>query len=345
MTHNAKFELAEKVEVLSCAKFYGLETGLIERIETHMSWVFLTPQFAYKLKKPVHRPYLDFSTLTAREYYCREELKLNRRLAASVYLDVVPIRRGLDGQLRMNDPLRMKSSAGDIVDYLVKMVRLPAEKMLDHKLRTRTLAPRDIRSLLLKMTDFYRSAYKVELLADHYLDRLADAINSHHKQLAVLRYNLPVGRVGAISNVLLDYVNNSTELSERANHVVDAHGDLRPEHIYLGKSIQIIDCLEFEAKLRELDPVDELAFLALECTRLGASHVGRAVLRLYRSITGDRASSALIAFYQAHRALTRAVLAIWHLDDPSVPDRQHWYERALIYIGMAEHASKSLHAK
>lgn len=330
-------DLAEKVAALACADIYdatarsGENKPGITCIETHMSWVFLTQRFAYKLKKPIRSSFLDFSTLAAREHYCREELRLNRRLAPSVYLDVVPLRRS-GGRLQLD------GASGEIVDYLIKMMRLPAEKMLEHALVAHTLRRTDLRAVATALAEFYRRADKTPMTPARYRARFAAAIYENRAQLTVPHYDLPGVRIAHIAAMQLDYAATAEELATRAARVVDAHGDLRPEHICLSAPLQFLDCLEFQSELRQLDPFDELAFLALECARLGAPSAGSALLRMYRVLSGDQASPMLIAFYQSHRAMVRAVLAIWHLDNPAVRDRVHWYQRTLTYIDIAEHA-------
>lgn len=357
MRLQAATDLADKVAALSRADFYGEgeSNNAIVCIETHMSWVFLTSQYAYKLKKPVRSSYLDFSTLAARERYCREEVRLNRRLAPSVYLDVVPLRRTQWGLQLGSGPLAFDGSPleldrsqngarsqneerGEIVDYLIKMVRLPSEKMLDRALAAHTLQRGDLRAIAAVLTEFYRRAEKAPMTAAQYRARFTAAIDDNRAQLCAPHYGLPHATVTRIAAKQLDYVATANEFVARAAHVVDAHGDLRPEHIYLGATPLIIDCLEFQNTLRELDPIDELAFLALELTRLGAAQAGNALLRMYRILSRDNVSPMLIAFYQSHRAMVRAVLAIWHLDDPTVLNRERWYRRALTYLDIAEHA-------
>jgi aminoglycoside phosphotransferase family enzyme len=123
--------------------------------------------------------------------------------------------------------------------------------------------------------------------------------------------------------------------------VVEGHGDLRPEHVCLEPKPQIIDCLEFSRRLRRLDPLDELGYLALECERLGASAIGAAILEAYRALSGDPAPARLQHAYQAYRALVRAMLAVRHLDDSAVADRAKWIARARGYVELAcDHARK-----
>ena len=124
--------------------------------------------------------------------------------------------------------------------------------------------------------------------------------------------------------------------------VVEGHGDLRPEHVCLGPSPLVIDCLEFRADLRCLDPVDELAFLAMECERLGAAGIGRILFDRYRRRTGDDPSRALINFYKAVNALIRARIAILHLRETPVRDPAKWPRRAAEYLAIASRMMRRL---
>jgi aminoglycoside phosphotransferase family enzyme len=121
-----------------------------------------------------------------------------------------------------------------------------------------------------------------------------------------------------------------------AGRIVDGHGDLRPEHIWLDGAPAIIDCVEFDPALRVVDPADELAFLALECERLGAAAVGGWFLDTYTTVTGDRPPPILLAFYRVYRAMRRAVIAARHLDDPSVADPARFLARARRFLEMIE---------
>jgi aminoglycoside phosphotransferase family enzyme len=120
-------------------------------------------------------------------------------------------------------------------------------------------------------------------------------------------------------------------LKLRARRVVDAHGDLRPEHICLEQEPVVIDCLEFDRSLRLLDPASELCFLALECQRLGMGWIGRHLLDAYVDLTGDNVPATLMGFYQSYHALVRAAVAAWHLDD-CPEDTSRWQERAGWYL-------------
>lgn len=333
----APAELREKVAALSRPNIYGASAternsdATIETIETHMSWVFLTEKYAYKLKKPVISDALDFSTVQKRHWFCMQELLLNRRLALPVYLDVVALTRDAAGRIHLNGP-------GDVIDYLVKMVRLPAEQSLDQRIAQRRLSRADLRALIGKLAEFYAQADRVDITPAEYRERFIAAIKTNCDVLRSERYDLPIAQIEAIAKAQLAYVNSSQcALPERAakKHIVDAHGDLRPEHIYLTQPVQIVDCLEFKRELRLLDPLNELAFLAMECGRLGATQIGKALLRFYQRMSGDAVPQELIRFYQSHSAYSRAKIAIWHLDDPAVRNRELWRKRAGEYLDIA----------
>lgn len=122
-----------------------------------------------------------------------------------------------------------------------------------------------------------------------------------------------------------------------AGKIIEAHGDLRPEHVCLEEAPIIIDCLEFKREFRILDPADELSFLTMECERLGAPEfLDRLVFEVYRKITGDIVPERLLHFYKSYRATLRAKLTIWHLREPQIREAQKWFMLAKEYLDLAE---------
>ena len=128
------------------------------------------------------------------------------------------------------------------------------------------------------------------------------------------------------------------DIGVREGRIVEGHGDLRPEHIYLSAEPAVVDCLEFCRELRELDPLDDLAFLALECELLGQPDVGRWFLEIYERLTSDRLCWPLVRFYRGYRILRRAKIAAWHLEDPAAPDPARFAAKATRYLELAEPA-------
>jgi aminoglycoside phosphotransferase family enzyme len=307
----------------------------VEAVETHMSWVFLTDPYAYKLKKPVRYAFLDFSTIEARRRDCEEELRLNRRLAPEVYLGVVPLTIDIQGALQLNGP-------GKPVDWLVQMRRLPAEHMLDNRIRHHTVTVEQVRAIGRVLARFYQASPPLEIAPAEYRQRFEEDIRSNLAELSRPVFGLPIDLVTRVSTAqwaLLEREPGLLDARLHAGWVIEAHGDLRPEHICVGEGGEhplIIDCLEFKREFRILDTADELAFLAMECERLGSPWVGPVLFDTYGRETGDRPPERLLRFYRSYRASLRAKLAIWHLQDPSVQDPRPWSRLAHDYLRLAE---------
>jgi aminoglycoside phosphotransferase family enzyme len=321
--------LADKVGFLSRPQAYGLTDAPIERRETHMSWVFFAGDRVYKLKKPVRLPYLDFSSLERRRHACAAELRLNRRLAADVYLDVVPLTLHL-GALQL-------AGLGRIVDWLVVMRRLDESRMLEHRLADH-IQDRELDELAALLVRFYRHAMRVHVAPARHLADWRAAVAYNRKILLEPRLGLPAGLVRRIDGVQRRFLRrHGDRLAERARdgRILDAHGDLRPEHIWLSDGLRIIDCLEFSAPLRANDPLDEIAFLDLECEQLGAPEAGRRIRERVLRGLDETADGPLYRFYRCYRAALRARLSIAHLLEPDPRTPEKWPRRARQYLAIA----------
>jgi len=331
--------LADKVEFLSRPETYGLAPGRVTRRETHMSWVFLAGDRVYKLKKPVRFPYLDFSTVDRRAAACRAELKLNRRLAPDIYLDVVPLTRDA-GHLSLG-------GAGPPIDWLVMMKRLDERFMLDHMLERGQVGFAGLDRVSMTLAQFYCAASPTFLSPATLLADWRQALAYNRRVLLDPRFGLDAGRVRRIDRAqrrFLERHGGLIAMRLRHRRIVDGHGDLRPEHIWLDTRVRIIDCLEFNDRLRIVDPFDEIAFLSLECERLGAAWAGEYLQRRMKRLLGDGPVDLLFAFYRCHRATLRARLAIAHLFEahPRTPER--WPGLAATYLALAEKSTRKLEA-
>jgi aminoglycoside phosphotransferase family enzyme len=297
-----------------------------------MSWVFLTERHAFKLKKPVRYDYLDFSTLGARKRNCEEERRLNQRLAPGVYLEVVPLVLDAGGSARLGGP-------GTIVDWLVKMRRLPAERMLDALIRRDALQPVEIHAVAELLAYFCREGVPIRITGEEYRRQCENNVDANHAALADPVYELPADLVEDVHNAQKEFIGRSPGLFEsRATEgrIIEGHGDLRPEHVCLESPPVIFDRLEFNRAFRIVDAADELAFLAMECERLGAPRVEQELFGVYHRVTGDYPPPRLVYFYKAHRACVRARLAIWHLRDLEKSIWPRWRAVAEEYLRRAE---------
>ncbi|MBK5912284.1 hypothetical protein CCR85_12365 [Rhodothalassium salexigens] len=345
------------VAFLSRPETYGPATGAVEVRETHMSWVFLTPRRAYKLKKAVQTEFLDFSTLAARRRFCAEEVRLNRRLAGDVYLGIQTVRRDGTGGFTLD-------GTGAVVDWLVVMRRLPAERMLDRAIAERRVTAATVDRLADRLTRFY--THDAERIVEPPAAPLARLAQIHRTNEAVLA-NQGGARLGAarLRPPLAELAGHVLERLARvltappgwlvgrlaAGVVVDGHGDLRPEHVWLGDppaAPAVIDCLEFNRDLRLMDPWADLAFLALDCDRLEARWVGERVLLAFARAGDGTPPMRLLSFYTSLAAATRARLALTHLPDTDGADARrgkppgHWRALAATYLRLAERESVSL---
>lgn len=335
-------DLQAKLAFLSRPENYPEGTSAVEVVQTHMSCVFLTDRHAYKLKKPVRYDFLDFSTLEARRIDCEEELSLNRRLAHDVYLEIVPLSCSRNGQLALG-------FAGETVDWLVKMRRLPASSMLDRAIRDGNVSRADVRRFVLVLADFYLRSKPVTMDAVRYRRRFRQDIRVSRRALSVPDYHLPPVLVRSVTTMLAGVLEKAPSMFDQrvAGHrIVEGHGDLRPEHVCLGPEPLFIDCLEFDAALRTLDPADELAYLAMECEFAGAAWIGEWVLDTYQEATGDELPSCLVSFYKGYRAIVRAKLSAWHLNDRlDAAEQGKWIARAGRYLELAAHHARAAAAE
>ena len=322
--------LAAKVAFLSRPSAYPEPVREVSCRETHMSWVFLAGDKVFKLKKPVRFAYLDFSTLARREAMCRAELRLNRRLAPDVYLDVKPLVLSAQG-LAIGGP-------GEIVDWLVVMRRLEEHWALEHAIERDTVKTSQLNRLVITLGKFYRHARRPYLSPAAQLNEWHHNISRDCRFLLDPRLDLPAGLVRTIERVQHCFLaKRPGSLIERIRdrRIVDGHGDLRPEHIWLTDGIKIIDCLEFNPRFRMVDPFDEIAYLSLECERLGATWIGDYVRRGVSRALHDDPKPELFLFYRCHRAALRARLAIAHVLEPNPRTPEKWLQRTHNYLRIA----------
>ena len=309
--------------------FLAAMPGVVQVIETHMANVFLTADFAFKLKKPVSFGYFDHRTLAARARACTEDVRLNRALAGDVYLGTVPLvltRTGLG-----------IGGDGAVVDWLVQMRRLPAERMLDSLIRARQASPSqaELAELVAHLARFYRQQQKAPPPAGLYLGHLhrEQAVNSENlQQMARFLSAIPLAPVTTDLQARIAQAGPAISAREAAGLVVEGHGDLRPEHVCLTDPPVIFDRVEAAAELRVIDVFDEVGHLAAECSLLGRPDLGDWLMRGLIDAGFAPPSAELQATYVMFRLVTRARLALDHLRDPSPSTPEKWPARARLYL-------------
>ncbi len=324
-------ECEELLRDLTRPEAYPDRPTRVDRIETHISWVFLTDRLVYKIKKPVRFSFLDYSTLEQRLHACRDELLLNSRLAPHVYRAVVPITRGDDGHMRIG-------GEGGPIEHAVEMLRLPAEAMLDERIRRGAASRSDIERLLPVLVGFYARAARGPAI-DRYAT--AEAIGENVRDvLSTLESpaRLPRAMFRRIRASQLQFVRLSARDFERRlgeARACEGHGDLRPEHVCLLDPPVVFDCVEFSLALRAADAASDLAFLAMECDFAAVPELSHALVAGYRARSGDDVPDRLFEFYKSYRACIRAKVNLLRADQQSDEQAVVSTRRARRYLELA----------
>ena len=328
--------IESRVAFLSTPAAWPDHPTSVQVIETHFAYVFLTGAHAWKLKKPLAFGAIDYRTLESRERGCRSELHLNRRLAPGIYLDVVPLCRNACGTLQLGGD-------GRPVDWLVQMRELSAARMLDRALRAGEIPAAEIAAVTRHLCRFFQRAEPAPLDGPQYLERLARESRQELAELAAPEAGAPCAQLAELATLhrgCLDTFGEVLAARIAAGRVVDGHGDLRPEHVWLGPPVAVIDCLEFDADPRRLDSAEEIAFLTLECERAGAATLARKLTDAYRAYCHDAIAPPLFDFYRSRRALVRGRLAAWRLREPGCRDPTRWRDTMRAYLGLAVDAAR-----
>jgi aminoglycoside phosphotransferase family enzyme/predicted kinase len=307
---------------MSEPSFHSPPPSRVDVRETHVSVVFLAGDLAYKLKKPVRLPFLDYSTLERRRRFCDEEVRLNRRFAPDIYLCVQAIAER-DGELLLAD---VDDPAA--VEYAVVMRRYDDEATLD-SLAERGEADEQVAERVgARVAELHIASPRAP--ADYWTpayvgERLDENLDTTRPEIGALVDVLTFNSVRRFSHAFLHAHAPLLERRIAEGMVRDVHGDLRAEHVVIEPGgLSLVDCVDFDDRLRCIDVAADLAFLTMDLERLGTRPLAEAVERAYVAHTGDAGLHELLPFYACYRAWVRAKVAalrIRQLDagDPSRP--------------------------
>ena len=316
--------------------FYPHAVRRVERRDTHISAVFLTGQWAYKLKKPVDFGFLDFTTRSARSRFCRREVQLNRRLSRNIYIGVNEIFRDDWGRWSMD-------GKGRAEDYIVQMRQLPDEACLTELLKNKKIQRSHMIQLSAKLADFYnQSESNPAIRRFGRKDVISFNMEENFRQLEPFQRNFPEDRKwGFICQVCRSFLKNRYELLQhrlKTDRVRDGHGDLRTDHIYFTDDLQIIDCVEFNDRFRYCDVASELAFLAMDLDRYQQAGLSQHLVDTYAAVSHDEGLLSLLNFYKCYRAYVRGKVEGFKLNDPllSQSEKTKALETARSYFQLAE---------
>ena len=325
--------LDDKIGFLSTPESWPGCNRYVTVVETHHAWLFMTDRYVHKMKKPFRAGGMNFSSLASRHHLCLQEYRLNRPLARYTYLGVVPLVLTDEGSLAVN-------KGGIVVEWLVRMRRLPESRALPVLAQENRLTNAHIAKLVLKLSQFHESASVCRSGPGEYVGKLRDRLGFWHRELVRCRLGWSEPPAGLVAAQLeyLDVHRGLLDSRAHENRVRSVHGDLRPEHIFFpeDQELQVIDCLEFDAELRELDIAAELAYFAMECRHAGFPRVAaRCLADYHRRQPGCLGPAHLIDFYASVAATVRAGLMGWRSLEK--PGSGEWCERARAYLGAARH--------
>lgn len=339
---NSECELKMKIrqqiklfQAMEKPNFYPHPVSGIEQRETHISKVFLTGDYVYKIKKPVNLEFLDFTTLEKRRYYCHQEVILNRRLTHNVYLDVVAI-TFKDGKYHLDRP-------GDPVEYAVKMRQLPEERSMVNLLKNKKIDRNDIKDLALILSDFYRrSPFSGQIHSSGAWENIQANCEENFRQTMVLAGEILDEQIFQIvQSATRSFLRRRKEFFDKrieSGKIRDCHGDLRTGHIYFtDDGIQIIDCIEFNERFRYHDIASDLSFLAMDLDCEGFPKIANYLLNDYAKHTEDQDVFILIDFYKCYRAVVRCKVDCIRLLEGNLneQDRTKLIGEAGKYLGFA----------
>jgi aminoglycoside phosphotransferase family enzyme len=287
-------------------------------VQTHISFVFLTKRFVYKVKKAVDFGFLDFTTLEKRRFFCEKELELNRRLCRDMYLEVVPINKA--------NAIKIKG-AGETVEYAVKMKRMPQEKMMSKLLEKNKVDDRLIARVAKVIADFHSKAETNRRISEF---GSLPVIETNWKE----NYDQTEEFIGKtiskedfelIRNRVNGFMRRSAAVFEKRvteGRVRDCHGDIHSGNIFITNGIYIFDAIEFNERFRYSDVAADVAFLAMDLDYKKRAALSDFLIKLYVEYSGDRELTQLLQFYKCYRAYVRGKVVSFKLKDPNVNSKE-----------------------
>ena len=319
---------------------YDEETGRIELTQTHISFVFLTRNFVYKMKKAVNLGFLDFTTLEKRRLFCEKELELNRRLCGDMYLEVVPINR--------SNVIKIKGK-GRTVEYAVKMKRMPQEKIMTKLLEENKVDSELIDRIAKIITEFHSKAEtnrrisefgSLAILETNWNENFDQTREFVGKTISAADFKLIRERVD-------DFMKRNASFFEKRiaeDRVRDCHGDIHSGNIFVADRVYIFDVIEFNERFRYSDVASDVAFLAMDLDFKERTDLSSFFVERYVKYSGDQELTKLLPFYKCYRAYVRGKVTSFILKDPNVgrEERSAAMTEAKAYFKLASTYAKTL---
>jgi aminoglycoside phosphotransferase family enzyme len=306
------------VEALMKPEAYDEEPGKVELTQTHISFIFLTRNFVYKVKKAVDLGFLDFTTLEKRRFFCQKELELNRRLCEDMYLEVVPINR--------SNVIKIKGK-GETVEYAVKMKGMPQERMMSKLLEQNEVDNGLIDQIARIIAEFHSKAEtnsrisefgSLAIIETNWKENFDQTREFTGKTISEKDFKLILGRTD-------DFMRKNVSFFEKRmteGRIRDCHGDIHSGNIFVADRIYIFDAIEFNDRFRYSDVASDVAFLAMDLDFKERTDLSDFFVRKYVEYSGDQGMKRLLPFYKCYRAYVRGKVISFKLEDPNVSGQE-----------------------
>jgi aminoglycoside phosphotransferase family enzyme len=330
----------QTVEALMKTQAYDEQPGHIEVVQTHISYVFLTENFVYKVKKAVNFGFLDFSTLEKRLFFCEKELELNRRLCGDMYIEVVPINK--------SQIIKIKGE-GETVEYALKMKRMPQEKIMTKLLEENKVDEKLIDKIAKIVADFHLKAEtnkrvsefgSLKIIKTNWDENFEQTRNVIGKTVSASDFELMFEKIRSFMK------KNQALLEKRIadGKVKDCHGDIHSGNIFVTDRVYIFDAIEFNERFRYSDVAADMGFLAMDLDFKGRTDLSELFVKKYVAYSGDEELLKLLLFYKCYRAYVRGKVVGFKLSDPNVCDKEkkEATKEAKAYFKLAATYAKNL---
>lgn len=334
-------QLPDFVNFLLQPETYEPVPEAVKLIQTHISYVFVTDDFVYKFKKPVDFGFLDFTTLAKRHRFCQQELILNRRLCPSIYLNLVALEKS---GATFNLTPETGADPQKIVEFGVKMKRMPEERMMANIIRSGSLTPEMIDAVCDVLVPFYAQADGGPEIREFGRPEAVSVNifeNFSQTEAFINSDSLSKSQFERIKSFSSRFLQQEELFAERvsAGRIRDCHGDLYSANICLADKVYIFDCIEFNERFRFCDVASDIAFLAMDLDFHGLSNLSERFVNRFMKQSEDSSLNKMLNFYKCYRAYVRGKINLFTANAPEVdmPTKQQCFAMAQKYFQLAEH--------
>ena len=312
----------EIIEAFKKPKTYENNPRKIDLIQTHISFIFLTDKFAYKIKKAVNFGFLDFGSLTKRKKFCEKELRINKKLCKEMYLEVVPINK--------SDIIKIKGE-GKTVEYAVKMKNIPQKKLMNKLLEENKINAKIIDKIARIIAEFHsKIEHKSDACKLGYDAKLDPIVEINWKEnfcqtKPFIEKTISSKEFILIQKNIEDFIKNKNYLFKRrmANGKVKyCHGDIHSGNIFITDQIYIFDAIEFNDRIRYSDVTADIGFLAMDLEYKNRPELASFLIERYIEFSKDKELKELLSFYKCYRAYVRGKVVSFKLNDSNIDNQE-----------------------